>query len=96
MTSVSGGDISRLVSSFANQASEDYKTVNLYERPNTLYALKLSLIVMEAQNKRVLLKIILHCHGQLVCFVLVSVHFYIGYTQNILGDNFFRGKKSQS
>lgn len=61
--------------------------MNLYALRNALYALKLSLIVMEAQNNQVLLKIILHCHGQLVCFVLVSVQFY-DYSQNILGDNF--------
>ena len=30
---------------------------------------------------------------QLVCFVFVSVQFYIDYTQNIPGDNFFHVKK---
>ena len=48
-----------------------HNNVNLYEPQNTLYALKFpAIIVMEAQNKRVLLKIILHCHGQPVRFVL--------------------------
>ena len=62
--------------------------MNLYALRYALYALKLSLIVMEAQNNQVVLKIILHRHGQLVCFVLVSVQFYQDYSQNILGDNF--------
>ena len=67
--------------------------VNLYAPQNTLYALKFpAIIVMEAQNKRVLLKIILHCHGQLVCFVFVSLYFYLHYSQSnvdeILRDKF--------
>ena len=61
--------------------------VNLYEPQNTLYALKFPvIIVMEAQNKRVLLKIILHCHGQPVCFVFVSLNFNLHYSQNSLDE----------
>ena len=92
--------ISVVVSLLLRDRHEDrlQNTVNLYEPPNTtLYALKLSLIVMEAQNIQALLKIVLHCHASasLLRFCFRSFVYRLYPKYDIPGDNFFTLKKSE-